>query len=196
MGNFSRQNRFKGGRGDGKTTNRGYRDKRSSGNNGFVDRKTARDFRDQRVSRQVTFQAVCSECHKECGVPFKPNGSKPVLCSVCFKQGRKGFDNLSPSRKFSERRLERPRSNDGYTEGVQNRSSEKTDRQLEIMNAKLDEILSILKSKDTVSVEIDEEIKEEVKEKVKKVKKTPSRAENKKEKKTGYPKKGKTTKKK
>lgn len=32
------------------------------------------------------FQAVCSECGKNCEVPFKPSGDKPVYCSVCFEQ--------------------------------------------------------------------------------------------------------------
>jgi CxxC-x17-CxxC domain-containing protein len=30
--------------------------------------------------------AICDKCKKECEVPFKPTGDKPVLCSDCFKK--------------------------------------------------------------------------------------------------------------
>ncbi len=33
-------------------------------------------------------QAVCSDCGKNCEVPFKPSGDKPVLCSDCFGGGK------------------------------------------------------------------------------------------------------------
>jgi CxxC-x17-CxxC domain-containing protein len=35
--------------------------------------------------------AKCAECGKDCQVPFKPNGEKPVLCGDCYKKS-KGFD--------------------------------------------------------------------------------------------------------
>jgi CxxC-x17-CxxC domain-containing protein len=34
--------------------------------------------------------ATCSECKKDCQVPFKPSGDKPVLCGDCYKKS-KGF---------------------------------------------------------------------------------------------------------
>lgn len=34
-------------------------------------------------------EATCESCGKTCGVPFKPNGKKPVYCSLCFKQDRR-----------------------------------------------------------------------------------------------------------
>jgi CxxC-x17-CxxC domain-containing protein len=34
-------------------------------------------------------KAVCSECKKECEVPFKPSGDRPVYCRDCFAK-RKG----------------------------------------------------------------------------------------------------------
>lgn len=36
--------------------------------------------------RKEMFKATCSECGDNCEVPFKPTGSKPVLCSSCFGQ--------------------------------------------------------------------------------------------------------------
>ena len=29
-------------------------------------------------------KAVCSECNKECEVPFKPTEGKPVYCKECY----------------------------------------------------------------------------------------------------------------
>jgi CxxC-x17-CxxC domain-containing protein len=31
------------------------------------------------------FSATCSSCGREAQVPFRPNGSKPVYCSDCFR---------------------------------------------------------------------------------------------------------------
>ncbi len=37
------------------------------------------------------FSATCSSCGREAQVPFRPNGSKPVYCSDCFKTQRRSF---------------------------------------------------------------------------------------------------------
>lgn len=29
-------------------------------------------------------KATCSDCGKECEVPFKPRGDRPVYCRECF----------------------------------------------------------------------------------------------------------------
>jgi CxxC-x17-CxxC domain-containing protein len=29
-------------------------------------------------------KAVCADCGKECEVPFKPSGDRPVYCKECF----------------------------------------------------------------------------------------------------------------
>lgn len=63
--------------------------------------------------------AICSKCEKACQVPFRPTGSKPVLCSDCFRQeggnsrGRSGGNGVSTE-------------------------------QLDKINAKLDKIIKIL----------------------------------------------------
>ncbi|MBI4845112.1 MAG: hypothetical protein HY810_01330 [Candidatus Omnitrophica bacterium] len=33
-------------------------------------------------------KATCSECKKECEVPFKPTGDRPVYCKECFSKRR------------------------------------------------------------------------------------------------------------
>jgi CxxC-x17-CxxC domain-containing protein len=33
------------------------------------------------------FQAICDKCGRECDVPFKPTGNKPIYCRTCFRSG-------------------------------------------------------------------------------------------------------------
>jgi CxxC-x17-CxxC domain-containing protein len=33
-------------------------------------------------------KAVCADCGKECEVPFKPDGSRPVYCRECYAKRR------------------------------------------------------------------------------------------------------------
>lgn len=35
-------------------------------------------------------KAVCADCHKECEVPFKPSGDRPVYCKECFAKRKAG----------------------------------------------------------------------------------------------------------
>ncbi len=75
-----------------------------------------------------SFSARCNECGDACTVPFKPNGSKPVLCNDCF-----GAFNQKPSYQST------PRSFDKGPSG----GNLKPD--LAAINKKLDQILAILK---------------------------------------------------
>lgn len=34
------------------------------------------------------YPAVCSQCGNQCEVPFKPSGSRPVLCRDCYRASR------------------------------------------------------------------------------------------------------------
>lgn len=51
----------------------------SGGRGGF-----RRDFGPREMHK-----AVCSECGKECEVPFKPTEGKPVYCKDCFMKKRR-----------------------------------------------------------------------------------------------------------
>lgn len=62
----------------------------------FGNDRGGRDF-----ERPTMHQAVCSECGDNCEVPFRPNGTKPVLCSVCFG-AQKGGDRPSFPRRERE----------------------------------------------------------------------------------------------
>ena len=102
-----------------------------------------------RESRQM-FHAVCSNCGKDCEVPFQPTGSKPVYCSDCFEkmggrdQPSRRFDDRGPRRSsFEPRNDDRGQNNEKFNE----------------LNAKLDKILLLLQPK------IEEEIAPKKKEK-------------------------------
>jgi CxxC-x17-CxxC domain-containing protein len=53
------------------------------------------------------YDVVCGQCGVDCQVPFKPTGTKPVLCDTCFKD--------SPA----------PLSGDGDLDSPRNRTSSK-----------------------------------------------------------------------
>ena len=56
--------------------------------------------------RERTFtRVVCSDCSKECEIPFKPSGGRPVYCKECFSKRRKD----SP---FNANRDNRPKGRD------------------------------------------------------------------------------------
>jgi CxxC-x17-CxxC domain-containing protein len=35
------------------------------------------------------FKAVCTECGRECEVPFKPTEGRPIFCKDCFMKKRR-----------------------------------------------------------------------------------------------------------
>ena len=35
--------------------------------------------------RPEMHDVTCDKCHKQCQVPFRPSGDKPVYCSACFE---------------------------------------------------------------------------------------------------------------
>lgn len=44
---------------------------------------------DNNYRERVLHRAICADCKKECEVPFKPSGERPVYCKDCFSK-RKG----------------------------------------------------------------------------------------------------------
>lgn len=55
------------------------------GDRGGFNRGPRRDFNS---GPREMHKAVCSECKKECEVPFKPTEGKPVYCKDCFSKRR------------------------------------------------------------------------------------------------------------
>jgi CxxC-x17-CxxC domain-containing protein len=52
---------------------------------GRENRSQGSEFRDRRL-----FKVICAECNKECEVPFKPTGDRPVYCKDCFSRRKQG----------------------------------------------------------------------------------------------------------
>jgi CxxC-x17-CxxC domain-containing protein len=93
--------------------------------------------RDRRELPQC--DAVCAKCGKNCKVPFKPTGDKPVYCSDCFGGSERA-----------------PRSSTGSSSS----GSGITTAQFDQLNKKLDKILEILKD---AEISDEEESEEEAK---------------------------------
>ncbi|MFA5945383.1 MAG: CxxC-x17-CxxC domain-containing protein [Patescibacteria group bacterium] len=127
------------------------------GNKGGGDWKAkksfGKDFGDRDSAPREMHEATCSGCNKQCEVPFKPNGRKPVFCSDCFRKDENQDDRASFGEKRSfrddrgsdrgaDRSFDRPapHPNDRSTD----RGSSEICAELRIMNTKLDSILKAL----------------------------------------------------
>ncbi|MDP8259938.1 MAG: hypothetical protein P9L96_02915 [Candidatus Gygaella obscura] len=67
--------------------------------------------RQDRDSRERTYtRVICAGCNKECEIPFKPIGGRPVYCKECFSKRNKensfsaGRDNRFEKKDFSRER--------------------------------------------------------------------------------------------
>ena len=96
-----------------------------------------RDFRD-RGERREMFKAVCSECGKDCEIPFEPRDGRPVYCSDCFEKKEGGSRAPRESRDRGQRRPDRPDFERKEAPVIQNNP------QLQEISYKLDRILEAL----------------------------------------------------
>ncbi|MBP6881608.1 MAG: hypothetical protein KBC35_03200 [Candidatus Pacebacteria bacterium] len=98
------------------------------------------------------FKTTCTACGKPAEVPFRPDGSKPVLCRDCFASNKSddhggfgGRDRSSNDRggrdSRPERNFESPRSDRGSSPDYKALLT-----QVSTLEAKINEILSILKT--------------------------------------------------
>ena len=122
--------------GNFRPSGRGGFDRNRSSGNRFNDRSSGFSGRARGgFDRPVEMHDVtCDKCGKECQVPFRPSGDKPVLCSDCFRQ-------KDTSRSFS------PRDSNREGSGSPGVSSQ----QINQINAKLDKILSVLQELEVVA---------------------------------------------
>lgn len=115
------------------------RNDRSSSRRNFGGRDFAKkSFSGERYGNgdREMFGAICGDCGRNCEVPFKPTGSKPVYCNDCFKKNNGGERDFS--RRFQERSPRRPdfeRSNE---------SRPQNNEQFDAINRKLNKILDLL----------------------------------------------------
>lgn len=101
--------------------------------------------------RQEMFSAICANCGKQCEVPFRPTGNKPVLCRDCFQNNR-GSDSRRPERGS----FDRPQFN-----REDNQSRPNYQAQFDALNAKMDKILSLLTPPSAEVAPLESEISEQ-----------------------------------
>ena len=114
-----------------------------------------RDFGGRDSKRLSLFDAVCDECGRDCQVPFKPSGEKPVYCSDCFdkKRNQSGDSRQSDRRDYPRPRFEERRSFPPAVDTVKSTGSQLNGQileQLRSLNSKLDKIISVLEPKTAV----------------------------------------------
>ncbi|MDA1038280.1 MAG: hypothetical protein O2877_01160 [bacterium] len=115
----------------------GFKGGNKRGGNSYGGSPSWKGGADQKISHRTT----CNDCGKSCTVPFKPNGTKPVLCSSCFE----GSGNQTEKRSYGDR----PNFKRSYDKPSFDRSSSAPNLKLEIgnLNKKLDRILVLLGDK-------------------------------------------------
>lgn len=86
-------------------------------------------------ARREMYQAVCADCGHSCEVPFKPSGSRPVLCSQCFK----GAGSREESGRF-----ERPSFKSAPVLENRGTSCGQVESLMTEINVKLDKVLELL----------------------------------------------------
>lgn len=159
---FNRDSRFSGPKKFG-TKNFGGRNF-GGGNRGFGNRNSGRPM--------TMHQATCSKCGKDCEVPFRPTGERPVFCSDCFKNeggnmgrsegrnfGRSSFDKQMHEATCDKcgNKCEVPFKPTGGKPifcsqcfekngngNVGNRNTDQFKAQFDMLNSKLDKILKAL----------------------------------------------------
>ena len=45
---------------------------------------------DNRYRERVMHKTICADCKKECEVPFRPSGDRPIYCQECFSRRKAG----------------------------------------------------------------------------------------------------------
>jgi CxxC-x17-CxxC domain-containing protein len=129
MGDFRQGNRSRGGFGGGRSGG-----SRFGGSRGGYGRD-----RDSERRPIEMHDAVCDKCGKNCQVPFRPSGDKPVLCSDCFRES-------GDSRGSRGNGAQSGISSDQFTK----------------LNAKLDKILAVLESLEIIPDDEEDDLDEEI----------------------------------
>lgn len=109
-----------------------------------------RDFgKDRGLRRPQMHKAVCSSCGKDCDLPFKPTGDRPVYCRECFAKNGGGERKESFNRDNRDTRggrdFPRPAFNKFTPENrPQTQPSPQLNEQLAAINSKLDRLIKLL----------------------------------------------------
>lgn len=160
MGDFKRGGggRFGGNRGGG-----GFSRRNGGGRPSFS--RGGRGDSDGRGRGPVTMhKAVCSQCGKDCEVPFRPTGDKPVYCNDCFGDIKGTGDNRGGDR-FQKKSFDSYRApvRADFSGGVSGGSNDNSEvkKQLELLNVKMDRLIKTVESIAGAGMSLKEKITEE-----------------------------------
>lgn len=116
------------------------RDKRSTSSSFSNDKPWKKSGPARDDGRAQLHTATCVKCGKECVVPFKPNGKKPVFCSICYKR-----EGIADAPAFERSNVASTvRRFDGE---IRTEKESSLNEQLRTLNSKLDMILKVLGSR-------------------------------------------------
>jgi CxxC-x17-CxxC domain-containing protein len=61
---------------------------------------------------RMKYTAICADCKKECTIPFKPSGDRPVYCQDCFSRRKViSMSKISvPAAQSADQPIETPKS--------------------------------------------------------------------------------------
>lgn len=116
--------------------NKGGGDRDRSGGRGR-DRDRGRSGGRSRSGDREMHEATCDKCGKQCEVPFRPSGGKPIYCSNCFEQNGDRRDNRGSGGR--DRQGGRDRRGGGNGGG-----NDQVVKQLKTVHDKIDRVLSLL----------------------------------------------------
>ncbi len=80
--------------------------------------------------------AVCDQCGKDCEVPFRPSGDKPVFCDDCFASKKSGGGNRGGDRFAQKNFSAKPASSGG--------SNDEVKKQLVMLNEKMERLIKVI----------------------------------------------------
>lgn len=116
-------------------------DRRDSGRPNFGNRQGGGD----RDFDRPKFKTVCAQCGKNCEVPFRPTGERPVYCNDCFGA------NKNSGNDFKQSEPSRP-SVGAFSRETEDRRLDDIKRLLDSVNSKVDSILQTIATAKTKEV--------------------------------------------
>lgn len=132
MGNFG-GDRYRGNGNRGNSRGGGFR---SRGNDDY---------------KPTMHDAVCSSCGKDCQVPFRPTGEKPVYCRDCFQKEDSDSSSRPRTKSFQEtlgrRRMETRLYHSEPEPTASKKDIKELREKLEEISSKLDNLLDRLYEK-------------------------------------------------
>jgi len=139
MGDFKKRGGFGGGKPSFGGPKRDFGGRPSFG--GRSDFK--RD--DRGGDRAQMFSATCATCNKQCEVPFRPNGEKPVYCRDCFRNQSDAPASDRFAKKEFSRESRREFSKPSFSDRpVADKRIDDLKRQLDLMSTKLDNLIALV----------------------------------------------------